>query len=111
REDGTFAIAYTFPAERNYVLFADITPKGKRGQVFREVVKVGEPDVAKKAALKVTVASAKPQAADPDVVVELTSVPRRLAAGVHAQMSFRVTRGGRPVTDLEPYLGAMGHCV
>jgi uncharacterized membrane protein len=111
RGDGAFAMPYTFPGEGNYVLFADITPKGKRGQVFREVVKVGESGVAKKAALKVTAAPAKPQAANPHVVVELMSIPRRLAAGVHAQLSFRVTRDGRPVTDLEPYLGAMGHCV
>jgi hypothetical protein len=37
--------------------------------------------------------------------------PAVLEAGSEAQLTFRVTRGGRPVTDLEPYLGAYGHLV
>ena len=34
-----------------------------------------------------------------------------LEAGEEAQLTFRVTRGGRPVRDLQPYLGAYGHLV
>jgi hypothetical protein len=34
-----------------------------------------------------------------------------LEAGEEAQLTFRITRRGRPVTDLEPYLGAYGHLV
>jgi hypothetical protein len=37
--------------------------------------------------------------------------PAELAAGAEAQLTFRVTRGGRPVRDLQPYLGAYGHLV
>jgi hypothetical protein len=37
--------------------------------------------------------------------------PARLEAGEEAQLTFRVTRGGRPVRYLEPYLGAYGHLV
>ena len=34
-----------------------------------------------------------------------------LAAGADAKLSLSVERNGRPVTDLEPYLGAYGHLV
>jgi hypothetical protein len=34
-----------------------------------------------------------------------------LRAGATAGMDYRITRGGRPVDDVEPYLGADGHLV
>ena len=37
--------------------------------------------------------------------------PAELEAGEEAQLTFRITRGGRAVGDLEPYLGAYGHLV
>ena len=40
--------------------------------------------------------------------VELTGTPR---AGGEGEVSLTVRREGRPVADLEPYLGALGHLV
>ncbi len=37
--------------------------------------------------------------------------PATLTAGRESTLSFSVTRHGRPVTDLQPYLGAYGHLV
>lgn len=37
--------------------------------------------------------------------------PARLTAGQEAQLTFRITRHGRPVPDLQPYLGSYGHLV
>jgi hypothetical protein len=37
--------------------------------------------------------------------------PAELDAGEEAQLTFRITRAGRPVRDLQPYLGAYGHLV
>jgi hypothetical protein len=37
--------------------------------------------------------------------------PAVLRAGEEAQLTFRISRHGRPVTDLQPYLGAYGHLV
>jgi hypothetical protein len=34
-----------------------------------------------------------------------------LAPGATSRLTFAVTRAGRPVTDLQPYLGAAGHLV
>jgi hypothetical protein len=53
-----------------------------------------------------------PAASSTDVVdgyqVELTGTPR---AGGEGEVSLTVRRDGRPVADLEPYLGASGHLV
>ena len=37
--------------------------------------------------------------------------PAVLRAGAEAQLTFRITRDGRPVRDLQPYLGSYGHLV
>jgi hypothetical protein len=37
--------------------------------------------------------------------------PAQLKAGAEAQLTFRITRDGRPVADLQPYLGTYGHLV
>jgi hypothetical protein len=42
---------------------------------------------------------------------QVTLAPAGLAGGRTGSLSFRVARDGRPVTDLEPYLGARGHLV
>jgi hypothetical protein len=52
----------------------------------------------------------------PQPVVETAGYEVRLdaddaAAGVSASLSFTVSRDGRPVEDLAPYLGAKGHLV
>jgi hypothetical protein len=42
---------------------------------------------------------------------EVTIQPNALRVGQPTLLSFAVTHDGRPVEDLEPYLGAMGHLV
>lgn len=42
---------------------------------------------------------------------QVTVEPTSLAGGRTGSLTFRMTRDGRPVTDLEPYLGARGHLV
>jgi hypothetical protein len=41
----------------------------------------------------------------------VTLEPTGLAGGQTGSLTFRVARDGKPVTDLEPYLGARGHLV
>jgi uncharacterized membrane protein/FtsH-binding integral membrane protein len=114
--DGSFTIDYTFPSGGSYLLFADITPKGARSQVFRlPVSTTGSssttmPSITT-AQLAPSPALAKPLAADPTIVAELHTSPRTSMAGMHSQLLFRLSRNGQPITDLEPYIGAMGHCV
>jgi hypothetical protein len=114
--EGNFTLDYDFPSPGRYVLFADVTPAGARGQTFRLPVSVRDASgsmaaPAAPAVLSVSPARSKPMATDPSVVVEVVTTPRKLLAGAHAQLLFRLSDGARPLTDLEPYLGAMGHCV
>ena len=109
--DGTFVIEYRFPAEGNFLLFADVTPKGARSQVFRLPVATGSASSNASVTLVPSPALAKPLAADGGTVAELHTSPRTPIAGVHSQLLFRLAKNGQPVTDLAPYIGAMGHCV
>jgi uncharacterized membrane protein/FtsH-binding integral membrane protein len=137
---GAFAWRYAFPRAGRYVLFADYTPRGDRAQVFRvplqveaSAVHVAVDEAPAARALAVDAAPAKlvapvragatPQdsaaldetsagEAGGGVRVQLVSAPRTLAAGIHGDLRFRLTTaGGQPVTDLKPYLAALGHCV
>jgi uncharacterized membrane protein len=114
--DGSFAIDYTYPADGAYLLFADITPRGARSQVFRVPVTTMSPSSSSTPSnttmhLVPSPALARPLAADPTITAELYPSPRTPIAGVHCQLLFRLSKGGQPLTDLEPYIGAMGHCV
>ncbi len=45
------------------------------------------------------------------MTAEILFQPRTPVAGVDAHFLIRLKDDGRPVNDLEPYLGAMSHCV
>jgi hypothetical protein len=103
---GELTVAHTFPAAGTYRLFADYQPAG------------GTPAVATGS---VAVTGASPAAGPlvPDVPGEVrgdglaaavTLTPS--AAGHGVRVEFRVRdETGRAVTDLEPYLGELGHLV
>jgi hypothetical protein len=48
---------------------------------------------------------------DPSMTAELRFQPRTPVAGIEAHFLVRFSQDGRPVNDLEPYLGAMAHGV
>lgn len=105
--DGSFTIDYHFPRAGKFILFADITPRGERSQVFRFPVDNGGVADAP-AVLEPLPAPAREIGR---YHVELIAQPPELTAEREAQLAFRLVRDGRPVTDLQPYIGAMGHCV
>jgi hypothetical protein len=105
--DGTYQIGYAFPKPGVYVLYADVTPAGASNQVFRLPVTVAG-QAPSSAALVVSPASARLVG---DYRVALTASPYPLRAQDEASLTFTLSRAGKPVTDLQPYLGAGGHCV
>ncbi len=105
--DGSFTYTYPFPRPGNYILFADVTPDEDRSQVFRLPVTVGRA-APQEAKLTKPAALARDFG---DYHVTLLLQPRTLTAQRHAHFIFRLERDGKPVLDLEPYIGAMGHCV
>jgi hypothetical protein len=113
QDDGSFTINYKFPRNGGYLLFADITPRGERAQVFRMPVEVG-PNSAARADHEQRAQLVLPAAYAREIGpyhVEMVLQPRSLVAERETQLIFRLERDGQPVTDLWPYIGAMGHCV
>ncbi|WP_437051646.1 hypothetical protein [Streptomyces sp. enrichment culture] len=102
--DGTWSIPVDLPRAGGYRVFADFTPAAKGA----ENLTLGA-DLAASGAYR---PGDLPPAGDTARVdgyeVELTG---DLRPGRASGLSLRVTRDGKPVTDLQPYLGAYGHLV
>jgi hypothetical protein len=105
--DGTFVFKdWTFPAGGEYILYHDFTPKDVGMQVVPVTLKVsGTPS----APVKLAVDADKPKVVDGYSVTLDTGGPVKTGAATH--MAYTITKDGKPVTDLTPYLGAMGHLV
>ncbi len=110
QDDGSFTLDYKFPHAGKFLLFADIMPNGERAQVFRLPVSVDENSHVEAQPAGLSVSSA-PACEFGPYHVEMILQPRALVAERESQLAFRLERDGRPVTDLTPYIGAMGHCV
>jgi hypothetical protein len=91
----------------------DLTPGSWR--VFADFVPTGGEDLTLGSDLLVpgdVAAPSRARVSRADTVDGYTvTVDGDLEAGVHSMLTMTVRRDGRPVTDLEPYLGAQGHLV
>jgi hypothetical protein len=124
---GKFAITTTFPRAGTYKLFADYKPEGGEADVATHVFTVGGPNPrpaqAKLVADKIvngwiTKKVTSAPEGQPDAkggatyTVKLMPMPMNLKVGQKAIMHFQIEdASGKPLTDIEPYLGALGHCV
>ncbi|GMV26732.1 MAG: hypothetical protein AMXMBFR58_27630 [Phycisphaerae bacterium] len=106
RADGAFTMPMTLPAGGEYTLYFDFMPKGSPQQVVPvKVTASGTP----KAAVPLTVDADKPKTINGFTVALDTE--GAIKAGGKAHMAFTISKDGKPVTTLRPYLGAMGHLV
>lgn len=99
---GRWSLPWQWEAAGTYRVYADVTPAGagKNLTLTRTV------DVAG------AFAPSAPQASTTDEVDGFqVSVEGDLSAGSTSDVTISVSRGGQPVTTLEPYLGAYGHLV
>lgn len=102
--DGTWSIPVELPRAGGYRVFADFTP-AKKG--------------AENLTLGADLAAAGPfepqRLPAPNTTAEVHGYEVRLDGvlrpGKERELKLEVSRGGRPVTDLQPYLGAYGHLV
>ncbi|MFD7446703.1 hypothetical protein [Streptomyces sp. NPDC059909] len=103
-DDGTWATPVTLPAAGDYRLFADFTPTGRNSTNLTLGADLAAAGPYKPAALP------KPSrtATVDGYTVTLNGGLRPGAAG---ELTLNVSKDGRPVTDLQPYLGAYGHLV
>ncbi|WP_030687018.1 hypothetical protein [Streptomyces sp. NRRL B-1347] len=102
--DGTWSVPATLPEAGDYRVFADFRPERAK-----EKVTLG-------ADLAVTGAYAPAPTLAPSSTTKVAGgyevrLDGALTPGEPGELTLRVTRRGKPVTDLQPYLGAYGHLV
>ncbi|MGW0867980.1 hypothetical protein [Streptomyces sp. NPDC002611] len=102
--DGTWSIPVDLPRAGGYRVFADFTPakKNARNLTLGADLAASGPYRPKKLPAPGTTAETN------GYDVELAGA---LRPGKPSELKLKVSRAGRPVTDLQPYLGAYGHLV
>jgi len=101
--DGTFSVAVTFKQPGRYRAITDFTTGGKRYVLGTDLTAPGD-------ALRTRLPAPATTATVDGYTVSL-GTPAALVAGHESQLTFRITRAGKPVRTLQPYLGAYGHLV
>jgi YHS domain-containing protein len=105
-EDGIFRLTWTFPRPGNYRLYADFTPADGDNQVLPIPFSVGG-GPARTFPLTPDVKRVK-QIGNLRFELKLQGEPLRMEKPV--LMTYMIRDGnGRPVRDLQPFIGAMGH--
>jgi hypothetical protein len=106
---GRWSVPLDLSAPGTYRVFADFAPAAASGDGHEAATLVLGTDVFVAGSF---VPQAVPAPAASTVAggyeVTLAGTP---VAGRESELAFTVRRGGRPVTDLQPYLGAFGHLV
>ena len=109
--DGTWSIDVTLPKPGYYKVLSDFLPSGGSTQfIARPLVTAGYAgDLAADSARLVP--DTAPKKTVGDVTAMVSFDPPAFVAGLYGHLSFLLTDTGtgRPVTDLQPYLGAFGH--
>ncbi|WP_410567462.1 hypothetical protein [Amycolatopsis sp. cmx-4-61] len=99
--DGTWSVPLTLPAAGSYRAFADFAPTGGKPMTLGVDLSVA--------------GNYQPAIYPPSRTAQVDGYTVRLdgdlAAGKASPLTLSVSRGGVPVTDLQPYLGAYGHLV
>lgn len=125
--DGTFTVTTTLPTSGSYKLYADYTPTGRKQEVPQHEFATGG---AQPAPSSVSLVPDKMQdmwltkkfVAHPEgepnakggatYEVAMMPMPAPLVAGQASMLHFQIRdASGKPLRDLQPYLGTLGHCV
>ncbi len=105
----------TLPTDGPYRIFADFTPTSS--QMGADNMKL--PVTLSQDIAVGNVANYKSQPiGEPEnmktfesYTVTLTTTPSPITSGAEGKLAFAIEKDGKPVTNLEPYLGALGHSV
>jgi hypothetical protein len=101
--DGSWAMPWMWEQAGSYRVFADFIPAGEEDPVTltRTVEVAGE----------VTPAPAQRETLEAHVDGYDVQLEGELYVGATSVLTLSVTQNGKPVTTIEPYLGAFGHLV
>ncbi len=103
--EGNYRVPFTFAQGGDYVLFQDYTPDGSGHQLGRQVVTVQGP---KYSSVKFDHDQMQWRK---DGYQATLSFNKALKVGQLLAMKINLVKNGQPVTDLDNYLGALGHVV
>lgn len=109
--DGTWTIEVTLPKPGYYKVLSDMLPSGGSSQfIARPLVTAGYSGdlVANSAHLVPDTTLTK---TDADITASVAYDPRQFVVGQYGHITYHLTDAvtGRPITDLQTYLGAFGH--
>ncbi len=111
-KDGVFRLRTTFPRPGRYHLYADFTPADGDNQILTMPFSVGgtgTPIVAASAARPLKPDTTLTRRFD-DLRISVAIQPKTLRREQSAIITYTIRDSqGRPVRNIEPYLGAMGH--
>jgi hypothetical protein len=109
QHDGSFSLNLTFPAGGDYRLFADVAPKGAGSNILPTMLKVKGVAPTWNSALNVTGDTVETSG----IRGTLRKPAKGLSAGTSADLviDLKDAANGNAITDLQPYLGAMGHLI
>lgn len=102
--DGTWSVAATLPEAGGYRAFADFKPGRKNATGITLGADLAVSGESEPAALP-------PVRATAEVDGYQVAIDGALTPGRANELKLTVSKDGRPVTDLQPYLGAYGHLV
>lgn len=105
QSEGVQTLPFTFPRPGEYVLFGDYTPEGAS-----QVVSSTRLTVPGASAMKDPQLKADDLAHTRRVGAYEVKLDQKVAGG-QTTLAFSLTKNGKPVVDLQPYLGALGHLV
>ncbi|MHC1562541.1 hypothetical protein ACR9E3_26560 [Actinomycetospora sp. C-140] len=106
-ETGTWSVPLTIPDAGSYRVFADATPATADGSEVGGLI-LGA-DIAVAGDFQPVPLPARASSTEIDGYT--VTLAGSLVAGQHSELRLAVSRHGRPITDLEPYLAAYGHLV
>jgi YHS domain-containing protein len=107
-EDGLFRLTWRFPRPGRYRLYADFTPSDGDNQVKPLPLTVGG-GPARTVVLRPDPKRVK-QVGNYRVELQVRHEPLRMEKAAVLTYSIR-DRSGRPLRDMQPFIGAMGHLV
>jgi hypothetical protein len=102
-EGGSWSVPLTLPEPGVYRAFVDFSVNGEPLTLGVDLTAPGD--------LRVEPLPSPTNTARTEDGYEVVLETGTPTAGTGSSLSFRITRGGREVEDLEPYLGALGHLV
>ncbi|MEO8287089.1 MAG: heavy metal translocating P-type ATPase [Chloroflexota bacterium] len=102
---GQYEIKHTFPAAGDYILYDEFELAGKSDEVHRFDLRVGGSESAP------ANLTADLGAKTGDGYTVSIKPSEDIVAGAESSFVVTVEQDGKPVTDLEPYLGAAAHVV